>query len=359
MDKIISRYILFWVAILATFILFFYLFYDDLVPFFVGLVFAYIVRPMALKMYGLGFNKSFVSILLTVLIFVVMMVVFLLGIPLLSSEIARFVSGLGEVFEVLRLWLDESFHFFDGIANKLDLDVISMIKDNLTEALRGFLSYLLDIVSGISNFLSILLTVFLTPIACFYFLRDWDKAFASLRDLLPLSYKDEILSFLSRVDINLSNFIRGQLGVCVVLACYYSILLSLIGVKFGLLLGLMVGFLSILPYVGFSIGVGLTFLLSFMQFFYPDGIEGLIFPLSLVVLVFVVGQVFESFWLSPVMIGDRVNLHPLWIIFALLAGGGLGGFLGVLLAIPGAIVIRESLFLLLLFYRKSIFYGKA
>ena len=172
----------------------------------------------------------------------------------------------------------------------------------------------------------------MTPIVAFYLLRDWDRVVASVDGWLPRRHADEIRSIAREIDGVLSGFLRGQFIVCLALAAFYGVGLSLVGLDFGLIIGISTGLLSFVPIfgmlIGFAVGVGV----ALAQF-------GPTLHVILVVVVFMVGQFLEGHVMTPRLVGSRVGLHPVWTIFALLAGGALAGFTGLLVAVPAAAAI--------------------
>ena len=172
----------------------------------------------------------------------------------------------------------------------------------------------------------------ITPVVSFYLLRDWDRIIAHMNSLLPPGHASTIRGLTAEIDDTIAGFVRGQANVCLILGFYYGIALSLAGLESGLLVGFGAGLISFIPYVGASVGLVVGVAIAIAQF--SDWL-----PVFLVAVIFIVGQVAESYVLTPKLVGDRVGLHPVWIIFALLAGGALFDFTGVLLAVPAAAVI--------------------
>jgi predicted PurR-regulated permease PerM len=181
------------------------------------------------------------------------------------------------------------------------------------------------------DFLSVMI---LTPILTFYMLRDWPVFVANIESLYPIDMKSELLALQSRIDGALSGFIRGQTLVCISLGSFYALFLTLAGLDFGLVIGFFSGMVSFIPYVGTLLGGILSLGVALLQFGFDD-----MGRVGTVALIFLIGQFVEGNILSPKLVGDRVNLHPVWIIFALFAGASLAGFLGVLVAVPTAAVL--------------------
>ena len=172
----------------------------------------------------------------------------------------------------------------------------------------------------------------LVPVVTFYLLRDWDRLVARVDDLLPRDHATVIRQQAALANQSLAGFARGQSMVCLTMALYYSISLMIVGLPFGMVVGLVAGLLTFIPYVGSLTGFVVSLAIAIGQFDQT-------WPIVVVVVIFAVGQVLEGNFLTPKLVGDRVGLHPVWIIFALLAGGALFGFVGLLLAVPAASVI--------------------
>jgi len=179
------------------------------------------------------------------------------------------------------------------------------------------------------NVISLLL---ITPVVAFYMLRDWDAFVKKVDDLLPKRYKHSIEKQAKEIDCILSSFIRGQLSVCVLLGLFYAVGLYIVGLDLGILVGFLAGIISFIPYVGSIFGFVVSVAIAFAQF---DSLM----PIAQVVGVFMVGQFIEGNFLTPNLVGESVGLHPVWIMFALLAGGVLLGFLGLMIAVPVAAII--------------------
>jgi predicted PurR-regulated permease PerM len=184
---------------------------------------------------------------------------------------------------------------------------------------------------GLAVFNALSLVVIM-PVVAFYLLRDWDRIVAHIDGLLPRDGADTIREQVREIDDRLSGFVRGQASVCLALGTWYAVGLTLVGLDFGLLVGIGAGLISFVPYLGTGLGLIVGLGLAVAQ--YDTWL-----PIGLVAAVFVSGQMLEGYVLTPRMVGERVGLHPVWVLFALMAGGALLGFTGVLLAVPAAAVI--------------------
>jgi predicted PurR-regulated permease PerM len=242
------------------------------------------------------------------------------------------------------------------IGNRLGLSIDpTEIADNLQlqagQVLKAGKGLLAGIMAGGMAVASFFAFLFLMPIVAFYMLVDWPKLTRKVTELLPKSRKDQIGDLLGQIDRTLAGFIRGQLTVCVVLGLFYGIGLTLIGLRFGFLIGLTAGFLTIMPYVGSTTGLVLSTAVAWFTT-HDWGMVGE------ALLVFVIGQILEGNFLTPKLVGENVGLHPLWVIFALLAGGAVAGFVGMLVAVPVAAVIGVMVRFFLQEYKKSAYYNE-
>jgi len=182
------------------------------------------------------------------------------------------------------------------------------------------------------NILSLLV---ITPVVAFYLLRDFDHMISALNDWLPREHAGTVRELLADIDDVMAGFIRGQGTVCLILASFYGLSLTVAGLEFGLIIGLFSGLVSFVPFVGALLGLVLSMLTALTQFL-P---EGEFLRIVIIAAIFVVGQVMEGYVLTPRLLGDRIGLHPVWVMFALLAGGALFGFVGVLISVPAAAAI--------------------
>ena len=214
-------------------------------------------------------------------------------------------------------------------------------------------AWMLDVLGGIwrsgmalFNFLSLL---FVTPVVAWYLLRDWDRIVAKVDQWLPRPYAEEIRGQMEEIDKRLAGFVRGQAMVCFFLAAFYGTGLTALGLNYGLVVGVVAGLISFIPYVGSVTGFVLSMLLALVQFDNPWWIGA-------VAGVFIVGQAIEGNFLTPKFVGGRVGLHAVWVILALFAFGALFGFVGVLVAVPVAAVIGVLTRYLLQRYLESRYY---
>ena len=208
-----------------------------------------------------------------------------------------------------------------------------LLKDsNMANGLQFIGSVIRSVVSSGFAFFNLLSLLLITPVVAFYMLRDWDKFIAKVDSLLPRKSRESVREQAREIDRTLAGFIRGQLSVCLILGTYYSTGLYLVGLELGVVVGFVAGIISFIPYIGSISGFVVSLAIAFAQFNSWT-------PILQVVAVFLSGQFIEGNFLTPKLVGDNVGLHPVWVMFALLAGGVLLGFLGLMIAVPVAAII--------------------
>ena len=244
--------------------------------------------------------------------------------------------------------------FIEQLQVRFDPEFMQKLKDGLTNqagAIAGWASgFLSNLASGISSVLNFLSLLVLTPVVTFFLLRDWDDFIAKVDSWLPRRHRDTIVDLAKETDTMLSGWVRGVVIVCSILAVFYAVALTLVGLESALLIGLIAGFLSFIPFAGAAIGFLVSVGLALVQF---DSI----LPVLIVAGIFFAGQALEGNFLTPKLVGERIGLNPVIVIFALLAGGSLFGFTGVLLAMPLAAVIGVGVRFALRQYLESPLYG--
>jgi len=326
--------------LIITTVVFAYLFYllsPVLMPFFISALLAYLADPIVDKLEAKKLSRTVsVSVVFTVLS-VLGLILLLVLVPLLTSQVGALIKRLPEYLTLLQTTIEP---WLTSIGFSAEVFDVSTIKHALTsywaeagQVAGGIFSYMTR--SGMAV-LQWLVNLILVPVVTFYLLRDWDILVARFRELLPRRHAEKFIALSLECDDMLAAFIRGQLMVMLALASIYTMGLAMIGIELSLLLGVAAGIVSFVPYLGLIVGIGLAGLAAFLQFHEW-------FPVIMVVLVFSVAQVVEAVILTPRFVGERIGLHPVAVIFAVLAGGQLFGFTGVLLALPVAAVVMVLL----------------
>ncbi len=319
----------FWLAAFAVFLLLLYLLSDILLPFVAGMAVAYFLDPAADRLQKWGCSRAVATTLITLIFVIAFVLLLVLLVPALTSQVAEFAGNVPDYLRRLREFLEPLIVNVSAQVSPQDLERARAVIGDFSQQAVVWIAGLLKGVAGVFSILSVLV---ITPVVTFYLIYDWDRMVAMIDGWLPRRHAATIRQQIKLVDATLAGFVRGQATVCFILATYYGIALGVVGLQFGLIVGIGAGLVSFVPYVGTLIGVGVGVGLALLQF---DSIA----PTAIVAGVFVVGQVLEGYVLTPRLVGKRIGLHPVWVIFALLAGGSLFGFVGMLLAVPTAAVI--------------------
>ncbi|MBF0167765.1 MAG: AI-2E family transporter [Alphaproteobacteria bacterium] len=323
----------FWLVGFAVFIALIYVLRPILLPFVAGMAAAYFLDPIVDRLERLKLARSLATALVTVVFFLIAGGLIALLVPLVQAQVIDFAANIPGYAEGLRERLKPLVETLLANLRPEDVEHLKVSAENYAgTAVSWAVTALADILSGGMAVISILSLLLITPVVTFYLLRDWDKMTTRIDNWLPRDHAPIIRAQLERIDSTLAGFVRGQGLVCVVLAAYYGIALSLANLELGLVVGVLTGVATVIPYLGGFAGMLVGVGLALAQF--SDWM-----PVALVAAIFIVGQIAEGYVLTPNLVGDRIMLHPVWIPFALLAGGALFGFLGVLLAVPVAAVI--------------------
>ncbi len=348
---------IFWAGGFVILLLLTHLLRDILTPFIAGLAVAYFLDPLADKLEEKGCSRVIATLIITGLFFIFIAGSLMILLPLLKNQVVSMIERLPDIMALIEnlgaqtLAQISTLLPADAIENARDQargaasDYSSTIIGWSKQALRGILS------SGLAVF-GLISVIIITPIVSFFMLLEWDNIVTRADKLLPLKQAGTIREQLKLIDQTISAFVRGQASVCLVLMGWYGISLSLIGLEAGLLIGLAAGLISFIPYVGATTGIVVGVGIAIVQF---DTIG----PIAGVAAIFLIGQIVESYVLTPRLVGDKVGLHDLWIMFALMAGGTLFGFTGVLLAVPTAAVIGVLLrFAISNYLESSLYHGR-
>ncbi len=340
-----------WLIGLVAFLLAVYLLRGILLPFVAGMAIAYFLDPVCDRFQRWGISRTVATVLVTGSFGVLVLAGILLLVPVLQGQIVSLAESLPGYLTQLQQRLEPLLRTLE---QRWSADGVTRLRDALGgqagQLLRWAGSALGGLVSGGMVLVNVLSLVLITPVVAFYLLRDWDGVVSRVDHWLPRRHAPLLREQLRLVNRTLAGYARGQASVCAIQGALYGAGLSLIGLDFGLIVGLVVGVLSFIPFVGAAVGFGVGLGLAFAQF--DDGTR-----IVFVGLLFAVGQILEGYVLTPKLVGDRVGLHPVWVIFALLAGGNLFGFVGVLLALPVAAVVGVLVRFALSRYLASRLYG--
>ncbi|MBL4607386.1 MAG: AI-2E family transporter [Pseudomonadales bacterium] len=328
-----------------------YLLAPILSPFIAGAALAYLFDPLADKLEDKGMSRT-LSVVAIFFVFVLLLATSILTlIPLLGDQVQLLHEKLPAIIEWFNNTVLPWFEQKTGIS-------IAVLKENLRDTIITAWNYVGDYIqtaaaqltrSGLAIF-ALIGNLVLIPVVTFYLLRDWDNLIDKLATLLPRNMEKQVISVVKECDEVLGAFIRGQLFVMFLLGFSYALGLWLVGLDFALLIGLLAGLASIIPYMGFAVGLVAATAIAFFQ--YGDFVH-----LIMVFGVFTVGQMLEGMVFTPLLVGDRIGLHPVAVIFSILVGGQLFGFTGMLLALPVAAVVMVLVRTAHQHYLESGFYG--
>lgn len=324
----------FWLAITLLSFAVLYLLAPILTPFVVGVLLAYLGDPVVDRLEEKKIPRTLAVSVVFMVFFVIFLLIFLLLIPVLETQLKTLYSRIPDYIDTAMSFLQPFLIKTIGVdITVLELDRLKQIANQHWSEAGGIIRSLVTAISQSSMVIvAWIANIALTPVITFYMLRDWDKFIAYINDLLPRTEEPMITRLAKESDEVLGGFLRGQLMVMLALGSIYSIGLWMVGVDLALLIGMTAGILSFVPYLGLVLGVVIAGLAVLFQ-------TGDMVDLLLVFLVFIVAQMIEGILLTPLLVGERIGLHPVTVIFAVLAGGQLFGFFGVLLALPVAAIL--------------------
>ncbi|MEN0000505.1 MAG: AI-2E family transporter [Pseudomonadota bacterium] len=363
----IRRQLIFWIGALLVLTLFLYIFRSVLLPFLAGLALAYFLDPVAdfLERRGLSRLWATVSILI---LFVVLFIVALVAIvPVLGRQFSQFMESAPGYYEDLRQllnnliasapWLGDLLEQGNGELSQSFNELASQAANVGAQLLRG-------VWSSANALLSVVGLLVVTPVVAFYMLLDWDKMIAKIDSWIPRDNLQDVRRIGREMNSAIAGFVRGQGTVCLILAVFYATALSLVGLNFGLLIGLVAGLISFIPYVGSIVGLVLSVGVAIVQYWpdaaaiAADGYVPSLISIGIVAAIFFAGQMVEGNVLQPKLVGSSVGLHPVWLMFALFAFGSLLGFTGMLIAVPAAAAVGVLVrFALERYLDSDLYYG--
>lgn len=327
-----------------------YLLTPVLTPFLIAALLAYIGDPLVDRLEAKKLSRTLSVSIVFIGLSLIALVLLLILVPLIEKQISAFAQKVPGYID----WLQESAIPWAQARFGIELPAV----DELKQAMQAHWQQAGGVVAGVlgsvsrsgAALLQVLANLVLVPVVAFYLLRDWDVLVSRVREMLPRHIEPTIVKLTRNADEVLGAFLRGQLLVMLGLGVIYSIGLWIAGIEYALLIGMTAGVVSFVPYLGLIVGILLAGVASVLQF--QD-----ISHLWQVALVFTIGQVIESVLLTPWLVGDRIGLHPVAVIFAVLAFGQLFGFFGVLLALPVAAVLMVLVRHLYEQYKGSDLYG--
>jgi predicted PurR-regulated permease PerM len=351
----------FWIGAFLLLVLLLWLFSGVLLPFAAAFALGYLLNPVLDRLERLGFNRLGATLLIMACFALVLVSISILIVPVVWRQLGSFTEALPAYAvkleelisaEAARVGRDYGGTLMDriGLGGNAGAEFASATKDLVGQAAQWTASFLNSLLRRGEALIGLISLLVVTPVVAFYVLLDWHKMIATIDGLVPLRHRETARAIAREIDSALAGFLRGQSLVCLFLGTWYGIGLSLIGLNFGLLIGIMAGVLSFVPYVGSLTALILSSTVAIVQ----DWPQWKLLAMSLGVVL--IGQFLEGNILSPKLVGESVGLHPVWLIFALLAFGSLFGFTGLITAVPFAAAAGVILRFAVRRYRESNLY---
>lgn len=341
----LRRQAIFWLLATLLLVAFFYIFRGVLLPFLAGLVLAYFLDPVADYFERKGLSRMWATVSILMLFLIVFVLALAVIVPVLASQAVEFAENMPSYITRLRELITNAEFDLTWLKTYFGIDVstidFGLGDGSISESLDSYFSEGVGVVGtvlkGIWNSgqaaINVAGLLVVTPVVAFYMLLDWDNMVAKIDSWVPREHLKTVRGIGRDVDTAIAGFVRGQGTVSLILGLFYAIGLTLAGLNFGLLIGLLTGVLSFIPYIGSAIGLILSIGVALVQF-WPDYIQ-----IGIILAIFVFGQFVEGNFLQPKLVGDSVGLHPVWLMFALFAFGSLFGFTGMLIAVPAAAAV--------------------
>jgi predicted PurR-regulated permease PerM len=328
----LRRQAAFWLAAFLLLVGFLWLFRDILLPFILGMALAYLLDPIADRLERMGMSRLWATITIVLLSVVAFALALILVIPVLAGQLAGFLERLPDY--VARLKQLAGAVFQTRLGQYLGAEDARTSVEGLVQQGASWIgTVLLSVWAGGRAIVDVVSLMIVTPVVAFYLLYDWDRMIARMDGLLPRDYVATVRRLAAEIDRAMSGFIRGQGTLCLVLGLFYAVALSLVGLNFGLLIGVVAGLISFIPYVGSIVGfvtaVGVALVQFWPHWHWVVAVAG----------IFWLGQFLEGNILQPRLVGHSVGVHPVWLMFALFAFGSLFGFVGLLMAVPATAAI--------------------
>ena len=351
--NVVERHFLFWLAVLVLVVLALWLLSEILLPFVAGLAIAYLLTPLTDRLERFGINRLAAALLIIALVVLALVYLILLVAPIVGAQLSSFIDSVpGNITRLQALLGDPSRPWLQKLLGA-GFSADKSMGDLVTQGVGWVTAFLRSLWSGGRALVSLFSLVVVTPVVAFYLIYDWHRMIRNVDSWIPIQHRGTVRELAREVDAAIAGFVRGQTAVCLILGSFYAVALTLTGLNFGLLIGLISGLITFIPYVGSMTGLVLALGVAVAQFWPAYG-------LILIVLgIFLVGQFVEGNVLAPKLVGESVGIHPVWLIFALLAFGYLFGFVGLLVAVPLAATIGVlTRFALHHYLRSSLYTGE-
>ncbi len=334
----------FLVLVILALLLLWYL-SDILAPFIIGAIIAYLLDPLADKLQSFGISRLFTALMISVVSVSILIILVILILPIIFDQANQVLQIFPTIVNEIYSIMEKVFKLF-GLGEVKDIDLVGF-SGKINEISPFFIKSIFGSSIAILNFIFLLIVA---PIVAIYLLVDWDKIIREIEKFIPRRFEKVASEIALEMHITIASFLRGQISVCIILALFYAVCLTVIGLKYGLLLGIFSGFISFIPLIGAILGGLLALIISLSQYWQTPEWVGV------VLAIFLLGQFLEGNILTPRLVGKSVKLHPLWIIFSIAFFGTYLGWVGVILAVPLAACIAVLVRFSLKVYFDSDFY---
>ncbi len=345
-----STHLIFWACTAVAFTTCVFILKSALLPFVLGMAVAYFLNPVVNKLGSMGLARGPAAML--ILVSFLILVLGFIGVvsPIIYREISAFSQDLPEYIEKIMAMLAPLTEKLDAyIGGTEQKSIEEMLKNNSGSAVNAAKFVFSKLAAGGQAVVDMLSVAIFMPIVAYFMMKEWPAITKWAQGLMPRHSEETIMNLLKEIDLKLSGFVRGQISVAVMLGVIYAIALTVAGLKYGFMIGLMSGLLSVIPMVGSAVGLVVSVAVAWFQ-------AGDIVFVGIIAAIFIAGQLVEGNFLTPKFVGESVGLHPLWVFFALLAGGSLLGILGMFLAVPVAAVVGVLISFLIYKYKQSAYY---
>lgn len=350
---VIEYHLIFWLIVLALVVLALWLLSEILLPFVAGLAIAYLLTPLTDRLERFGINRLAAALIIIAIFVLALVYLILLVAPIVGSQLTSFIDSVpGYVTTLQALLGDPSWPWLQKLLGA-GFSADKSIGDLMTQGVGWLTTFLRSLWSGGRALVSVFSLIVVTPVVAFYLIYDWHRMVKSVDGWIPVQHRETVRELAREIDAAISGFFRGQTAVCLILGSFYAVALTFTGLNFGLLIGIISGLITFIPYIGSMTGLVLSLGVAVAQFWPAYGL------IAIVLSIFLVGQFIEGYVLAPKLVGESVGLHPVWVIFALLAFGYLFGFVGLLVAVPLAATIGVlTRFALRRYLQSSLYSGE-
>lgn len=344
----------FWGFAIVILLLLVWVFKGVLLPFVLGGAVAYMLNPLVNKICAKGLKREAAVLIILGSFFVILAALLAVISPILLREAIGFIEAapsyaqkIWGFIEPRIQWIQEQFGY------KLTVEQVqTVLEDNVGKALQIGKGVLGGITTGGIAIADFFTTLLITPVAAYFLMKEWPKVTAWALGIIPRHHLATVCRLAKQIDLKISGFVRGQISICMALGFFYAVALSAAGLNYGFVIGLSTGVLSIIPFVGSTVGLVTSVAVAFLQ------ADGDLTFVGIIACIFFAGQFVEGNFITPKLMSDNVGIHPLWVIFALMAGGSLMGLVGMFLAVPAAASIGVLVSFAISEYKESPYYKK-